>query len=307
MIMRVILIFCLFIIFLNLGGCSLKNMAMNSVADALSEGNGTAITGDNDPQFISEALPFSLKMMEIILESTPEHTGLLTATAAGFVQYGHGFVLYPAAGLEYSDYDHFLIERNRAKQFFLRARDYGLRALAINHFAIDLQLRENPQKALQETTVEDVPALYWTGAAWASALSTDKGDMSLIADLPIIEALMEKALELDESWDNGAIHEFFIVYDASRSEHAGGGYKSAEKHMNRAMELNGGSSISPLVSYAESACIQQQNLDHFRNVLSAVMAFDVDQYPQNRLANILAQSKAQYLLDNSDRYFITGD
>jgi len=302
--MKFIVVVYILIIFLNLGGCSLKNMAMNSVADALSEGNGTAITGDNDPQFVGEALPFSLKLMEIILESTPEHTELLTATAAGFVQYGHGFVLYPAADLEYSDYELFLAERKRAKQFFLRARGYGLRALTINHFAIDVQLRENPRKALQEATVEDVPALYWTGAAWASALSTDKGDMSLIGDMPIIEALMEKALELHESWDEGVIHEFFIVYNAGRSEHAGGGYKSAEKHMNRAMELNGGSSISPLVSFAESVCIQQQNLDDFQNILSAALSFDVDKYPNKRLSNILAQQKAERLLKNIDLFFI---
>ena len=302
--MKVLILFVLAGIFLNFSGCSLKNMTMNAMADALAGGNGTAYTSENDPQFVAEALPFGLKTMETVLESTPEHTGLLTATAAGFVQYGHGFILYPAEELEQSNYKLFLAERKRAKQFFLRARGYGLRALATNHFAIDIQLREDPGKAVMQMETDDVPALYWTGAAWASALATDKGDMSLVGDLPVIQALMERALALDEKWDNGAIHEFFIVFDASRSEHAGGGYASAEKHFERAMELNGGSSISPLVSLAESVCIPQQNRKRFEELLGRAISFDVDEYPDKRLANILAGQRAERLLKNSDLYFI---
>ena len=216
--MKVILFFLLILMLLIYSECSLNKMAMNAMADALATGNGNAYTSDNDPQFVAEALPFGLKTMEVILESTPEHTGLLTATAAGFVQYGHAFILYPAQELEYSNYTLWLDEKKRAKQFFLRARNYGLRALATNHFAVDIHLKENPVQAVQQMEKTDVPALYWTGAAWASALSTDKSDMSLVADLPIIKALMERALDLDAEWDSGAVHEFFIVFAASQPE-----------------------------------------------------------------------------------------
>ena len=50
-------------------------MAMNSLADALSgqgEG-GSAYLSDDDPALVGEALPFSLKLMESILQETPEH------------------------------------------------------------------------------------------------------------------------------------------------------------------------------------------------------------------------------------------
>ncbi len=201
--MKIVLALLFFMLGFIHTGCSLNKMAINAVADALSDGDGKAYASDNDPRFVGEALPFGLKTMETVLESTPDHTGLLTATAAGFVQYGHAFVLYPAEDLEHIDYGAWIAERKRAKQFFLRAREYGLRALATNHFAIDLQLRENPNQAVQEMEQEDIPALYWTGAAWASALSTDKSDMALVADLPIIKALMTRALELDEKWDHG--------------------------------------------------------------------------------------------------------
>jgi len=49
-------------------GCSLNKMAMNAVADALSGGNGSAYTSDDDPKFVGEALPFGLKTMEVLLK-----------------------------------------------------------------------------------------------------------------------------------------------------------------------------------------------------------------------------------------------
>ncbi len=290
--------------FLILTGCSLKRMAMNAMADALSEGSSNVYASDEDPRFVGEALPFALKTMESVLQSTPEHTRLLTATAASFVQYGYAFVLMPAESLERSDYRRSKKERYRAKRFFLRARNYGLRALNSKYTGIGIQLNDNPIQALSQTKKVDIPALYWTAAAWASAISSDKSDMALVADLPIVEALMERCMKLDETWGNGAIHEFFLVYDAGRSIAAGGGIESAERHFKRAMQLNHGKSISPLVSLAESTCIPEQNRTRFENILTSVLKMDVNKFPENRMANILMQQKAKRLLADIDFYFI---
>ena len=127
--------------------------------------------------------------------------------------------------------------------------------------------------------------------------------MALIGDLPAVTAIMEKALKLDPDWQNGAIHEFFIVYDAARSEAEGGGLASAEYHFSRAIALNQDRSISPLVLLAESVCIKQQNRQQFEALLKQSLAFDVNRYPEYRLANIISQRKARYLLDNIDALF----
>ena len=110
-------------------------------------------------------------------------------------------------------------------------------------------------------------------------------------------------MKLDPDWQNGAIHEFFIVYDAARSEAEGGGPASAEYHFSRAMALNQDRSISPLVLLAESVCIKQQNRQQFEALLKRALAFDVNRYPEYRLTNIISQRKARYLLDNVDALF----
>ena len=102
----------------------------------------------------------------------------------------------------------------------------------------------------------------------------------------------------------GAIHEVFIHFDASRTEAEGGGIEQAENHYYRAMELNEGQSISPHVALAEAVCIKRQDRDTFEQLLQKVLEFDVDQYPEFRLSNILAQRRAEFLLENIEDYFI---
>jgi predicted anti-sigma-YlaC factor YlaD len=285
-------------------GCSFKKIAVHTLANALTEGSTNAFAMDDDPQLVREALPFALKTMETLLQSDPKNKKLLIGTAAGFVQYSHAFVLLPADAIEKEDLNKARQMRDRAKRLFLRARNYGLRALEISHPGISDSIIMDPFAAVRRADKKAVAALYWTGVAWGSAISVAKDNMALVAELPIVSAVMERALDLDESWQNGAIHEFFIVFDANRSKAEGGGVEKAEKHFQRAMALNKDRSISPLVTLAESVCVKQQNRKRFESLLQQVLEFDVNQYPQYRLSNILARQKAKLLLEDIDDLFI---
>ena len=56
--------------------CSVKKIAVNSFADALGSGAGTAFTSESDLELVEGALPFSLKTMETLLEKAPQLKGL---------------------------------------------------------------------------------------------------------------------------------------------------------------------------------------------------------------------------------------
>jgi predicted anti-sigma-YlaC factor YlaD len=136
-----------------------------------------------------------------------------------------------------------------------------------------------------------VGTLYWLAAAWGSAISNAKDDMKLVGELPIVAALMKRALQLDESFEEGAIHEFFITYDAAQGE----GKKAAKEHFERVLTLSHNKKLSPLVSYAEAVCVEAQDKKEFVRLLDRVLAFDVDSDPDHRLVNILAQRRARWL------------
>ena len=301
---KILLLVIMVVVVSQLLGCSFKKIAMQSLANALTEDSTSAYAMDNDPQLVREALPFALKTMETLLQSTSNNKKLLTGTAAGFVQYSHAFVLLPANAIEKEDLKKARRGRDRAKHLFLRARGYGLRALEVSHPGISDAIVKEPIAAVSRTDKKDVAALYWTGVAWGSAISVAKDDMALVAELPIVSAIMERALDLDESWQNGAIHEFFIRFDTNRSRAEGGGIDKAEKHFQRAMELNLGRSVSPIVSLAESVCVKQQNRARFESLLNQVLDFDVEQYAEYRLSNILARQRAQLLLADIEDLFI---
>ena len=152
----------------------------------------------------------------------------------------------------------------------------------------------DPKAALAKTVKKDVPDLYWTAAAWGSAISLGKDQMDLVADVPIVDALIHRALELDEAWDAGSLTEFMIAFE-SRGDAQGGSLDRARTYFNRTMELAKGKRISPLVSLAENVSITTQNRAEFDKLLDEALAFDCDKYPETRLVNLLAQKRARQL------------
>ncbi|ACG75295.1 conserved hypothetical protein [Anaeromyxobacter sp. K] len=287
-----------------LAGC--KSAALSFAADAIAQ-SGTSYASDDDPELVRDAVPFGLKTMEGILEENPRHVGLLTALTSSFTQYGYAFV---QADAEQADLDGRIdaarAGRARAKKLFLRAREYGLRGLEVRHEKLSRRLRDGRDVAgaLRRAEKEDVPLLYWTASAWTLAIVNGKGDMQLVAELPVAIAMMERALELDERWGEGAIHEFFVSYDATRSAAQGGGAGRARAHMDRALALSMNKKLGPLVSWAEGVLVQQQDRAEFTRVLEEVVRADPDAEPKYRLANILAQRRARALLDHVDDLFL---
>ena len=59
----------------------------------------------------------------------------------------------------------------------------------------------------------------------------------VIADQPYVEALIDRAFELDPDWDHGAIHSFLINYESSRPGGAAGAEDRARKHFDRQVVL----------------------------------------------------------------------
>lgn len=284
-------------------GCSIRRIAVNKVGDALS-GSGGSYARDDDPDLVKAAAPFSLKLMESLLEQNPRHEGLLLATASGFTQYAFAFVQEDADELEDKDVSAAAALRVRARRLYLRGRNYGLRGLAVRHAGFEEVLMHNPKTALASTTKKDVPLLYWTSVSWAAAIAVSKDNPELMGDLPKVEALIDRALELDEAFDYGAIHSFLITYEMSRRDATGDPVARARKHFERALQLSNGQMVGPLVSWAESVSVQRQDQAEFKEVLERALAIDPDAKPQWRLANLIMQRRARWLLDNADDLFL---
>jgi predicted anti-sigma-YlaC factor YlaD len=283
-------------------GCSIRSIAVNKAGDAIAE-TGSNFASDEDPELVGGAIPFGLKTMEGLLESSPRHEGLLLAASSGFVQYAYGWVQMPADVAEANDLARATDERERARKLYLRARGYGLRGLEVDFPGMREALARDPVAALARTRNEHVPLLYWTAMGWAGAMALKVNDSDVSADQPIVEALARRALELDPCWGKGAIHEFFVSWEAGRSS-IGGSLDRAREHFDECLACARGRRASPYVTYAESVSVSRQDKAQFRELMEKALAVDVSQPDDQRLANLLAQRRARWQLGRLDELFI---
>jgi predicted anti-sigma-YlaC factor YlaD len=302
LIVRTLLIAAL--LFLTASGCSVRKIAIKKLGDALAQ-SGTTFASDNDPELVQDALPFALKLIESLLAETPRHRGLLLAASSGFTQYAYAFVKEEADETEPQDFALASGMRVRARRLFLRARDYGLRGLETTHRGFTDALNKDPLAAMKDTKTADVPLLYWTAASWGMAITLSKNEPALIADQLTVEALIDRALELDEAFEEGAIHSFLISYEPVRQGAEGDPLERARKHFDRAMELSGGYQAGPLVALAESVSVARRAKAEFQSLLEQAQAVDVDAKPGYRLANLVAQRRARWLLSRIDDLFLS--
>ncbi|MCK6550320.1 TRAP transporter TatT component family protein [Myxococcota bacterium] len=273
----------------SLSGCA--SLATGALADALS-GSGGSFATDDDPELVGDAIPFALKTMESVLVEQPEHLGLLTALASGFAQYGYAFVEQEADRVADTDIDRALALRLRARKLYLRAKEYGMRGLEVSHPGFRAKLAANAPDALSEMEKDDVPLLYWTAAAWGLAIGAAKDDPAIFADFPKVGPIAARALELDPDWNEGALHELFITYEASAPE---GSVAKAREHFAKALALSGGRRAGPYVTLAEKVSIKEQNAKEFHQLLDKALAVDLDASPKDRLANVLVKRRAERL------------
>lgn len=303
---RVIPFFLLIVLLVFiLTGCSINKLAVNMVADMLAGEESTVFTGDEDPELIGEALPFALKLYESLLEADPGNPRLLLATGKAFCLYSFAYVQTPAEILPYEEYKKQEQMLGRAKKLYLRARDYLFQAIHLENPGFMKAFKEDePENAFALVKEKDLPYIYWTGAAWMGAVTTDPFDMSLMVDLPKAAGFILKVIELDDAYDNGGPHELLISYYGSMPEGMGGSEEKARFHFQKAVEYSENQKAGPYLSLASSVCISRQNLDEFKKLLDTVLEIDTNEPSEYRLLNILAQEKAAWYYEHIEDFFL---
>ncbi|MBU1080938.1 MAG: TRAP transporter TatT component family protein [Spirochaetes bacterium] len=291
----------------SLSACSINTLALRATADALSSpGSNEVFSGDDDPQLISEALPFAIKLYESLLSQLPGHDGLALTTGSLIVMYANAFVQAPAEMLDDEAYELRRKELSRAKKLYVRGYGTLVSRLGAKHPGIDAALDEAARKAALEKCAEsDVPFLYWAGAAAMAAYSLDPLDVGLGTRLGLVRDYMARAYALDPDYGRGAIDDFYVSYYAGLPAGMGGSMEKAEAHLERAIEKSGGLSAGPYVSAALSLGVPRQDYPYFKRMIAAALAIDPDADHEGRLANIIAQRKAEYLIASAEYLFIT--
>jgi len=285
---------------ITLVGCSPKKMGVSRMADALSS-TASTFTRDNDPEFVRQAAPSTLKMVEMMLEESPTHAGLLMTACSGFTQYAYAFLQSDADVADPSTQAARDL-KTRGAAMYDRARGYCFRALEVRHPGAAKALQGDPKAVLASMSIPDVPALYWTGVAWGGGLLLSTNPLPRIGELMTVRALLTRALQLDDAWERGTIHEAMIAVEGLPPL-LGGSPARAKEHFDRAVSLGKGQSAFAYLAFATSVAQPAKDKAQFERLLKAALAVDVAQRPSIRLSNLIAQRRARLLLSQVDKLF----
>ncbi len=276
-------------------------MAVNAIVPTLA--NPDVYRSEEDPELVRESLPFLLKTIESILDAEPEQEEALVFACTGFTLYGNAFLQVDAEVAEWEgDYGRSAVTRERTWKIYVRARDFCLRGLELRYPGFGDELRDDPAAAVAATQASDVELLYLLSGAWGLAISNALDQPSLVADLPLVRTLLERALELDESYERGALHSAMIVVESLPAE-LGGSPERARTHFERAVELSDGLDAGPYVTLAAGVSVAQEDRAEFEELLATALAIDPNEDTSLRLLNLINQRRAETLLEYVDDMF----
>ena len=280
----------LLLILLLSTGCSVQRMAIRSLGGVL-DNSMEALYEEKDLELAEKAIASDLKLLEGLIKSDPGNDKLLLLAAQGFTSYALGFVEDESP--------------ERARDLYLRGRNYGLRIL---------KQRENFERAIQgsiealenmmgEFDEEDVPALFWTANSWGNWINLSFTNTQALADLPRVQLLMERVIELDESYFYGGAHLFFGSNYAARPAMLGGDIEKSRSHFERCFEFAGEKFLLPYYYYARYYATRQFDESLFENTLVKILDAPNDILPEQNLPNAIAKNKAAGLLKKKSDLF----
>lgn len=267
-------------------GCSsVMSSATADLADALSR----AVLDQNDPETVRQGAPAYLLLIDGLIADHPESTDLLLAGAGLYSSYAGAFVEEP----------------ERASRLSRKGRDYGWAALCRSSKAacgVWSAPYEDFERVINGMGRKHVRALYGAGAAWGTWIRANADDWSAIADKARVDAIMQRVVVLDETYDDGSPFLYLGILATLLPEAAGGRPEEGRAFFERVIELSDGRNLMAkvLLARAYARLVFDREL-HDRLCREVVEADPMA--PGLTLTNTMAQEEAKELLGSSEEYF----
>ncbi len=295
---------CLFLIVFFITGCGLKKVATKTTADIFYDATPT-IDREDDVELAEQASLGFLKMLEGFYQQNPQDKTVLLLLTRSYAGYAYGFTeneILASKGSDKAAYDKAVA---RAKRFYTRAKEYGVELLSRNSsFAKAKEgTLDDFNASLKTFTKKDVENLFWAGFAWGNYLNFHKDSVEAVAELPRVEAVMQRVLELDPNYYYGGADLFMGALYGSRSQMLGGNPEKSKEHFERAIQVSDRKNLMAPVTMAQFYAVQVQDLALYNKLLEGVLADDPAKLPEQRLMNELAKIRAQILLDKKKEFF----
>lgn len=288
-------------------GCDVNAFVADSTGKLLHQAS-PSVDAFFDYETAGAGLPGIILQLEAFYSVSPNNETLALDLAKAYVGFAQGWVEneYEVAAAKGDDS---VAERarTRARNHYLRARNLALHAMRLRDKGIDDALQggeEALRKYLQlhYESKGDVAPIFWAGLAWGAAINMSLDDPTLLVDLPLAKALVQRALELDDLYFNGGAYLFLATVEASVPAAVGGNPELARELFEKGLARTGRKNHMMHVNYARTWAVSNQDRDTFRRLLEEVLE-PADLGPSVRLSNKVARVRAERLLEIEDTLF----
>jgi hypothetical protein len=277
-------------IFLALAFLLLSSGCTSVIVNPLLDPLTLSMQKQTDLQLLQDGAPSLLLLLDGLIASDPKNKRLLMTATRAFGAYAT--VLYEEGQVE------------SAVNMSIKSREHGINLLEqlpglknIN----DNTLAEIDQ-SLEKMSRDKVGDLFWGTYGWAIWIQYQNGAPAAIVDLPIVEKIMLRVVELDESYYYGGAHVFLGSYYGSRPKILGGKLEESRLHFERALVLNDRKFLLTHVAYAETYARTMFDRELFSKLLSEVIEQPLTN-SEMASSNKLAKVKAEKLFVQIDDFF----
>lgn len=282
----------LFFCFLLLSSCGVRKAATAITADILTRGM-VEIETENDTFVAKEVSLPLLKVAEVMHDGDPDNKKFLSLLSKSYGNYAFGIAELRALEngkdpVEWSQ---------RSKNFYARGKRYGLLAISSGKKnASDLTLVEF-KKRIGKFGKKDTETLFWTAFNWGQHINLNRDDIGSVAELPMVDALIDRIIETDDSFQCGISYAFKGVMIAGNPLQGPSRFAVTRPMFDKALSFCDGNFLMTKVMFAEWYAKPSGDNKLFNDTLVEVINADAGKLPRYRLANELAKERAKLLLN----------
>ena len=276
----------LWLLLCYLNGCTL---VINKASNSLAEGLSSAVLDSKDPTTIEQGLPAYLILLDGLLVKNPDNADMLRAAADLNSAYAITFA------------------KNEDQQQLLadKAFDYAKQSACIESKALcQPQIRPYQELLEQIETLDDkqLPSLYSLGATWASWIEAHSDNWNAIADISRVQAIMNRVVEIGESYQQGGAHLYLGVLASLIPPASGGKPEVGQAHFEQALAISKDRLLMAKVLYAKYYARMMFERELHDRLLEEVIQADPESEGLT-LMNVMAQKQARELLESANDYF----
>lgn len=270
----------------GMSGCAAM---ISSAASNLADNLSTAVLNQDDPATVRDGAPAYLLLLDSFLEGSPDDPALLAAAASLYASYGAVFAEDP----------------ERARRMTGRAKAYGSKGLC-ETYAPSCRWKGMPYGEYESTLSglgrNDAANVYAYSIASLAYIRAHSDDWNALAELPHIEALLSRYLEISNGESAAAVYSYLGILATLRPPALGGEPEKGRQYFERSIELTGGTDLGTKVEFARGYARMMYERELHDRLLHEVVTAD-PRVPGYTLTNVLAQRDAIDLLATADDYF----